>query len=210
MNNKFLLPVIAFALFALFVFAPKSQASVYIINPTPTPFYQLSLNKMVQDPRNGVFYDNLNSDSFTFLHGQEALFKLEVKNNSNTEIANVRVKDVLPSQLDFVEGPGSYDGNARTLSFSVDKLGPGELKTYYLKVKTNSPADNTVCATNFAEARSNDLVSQDTSVVCIGKKVLGVTKELPKTGISNFEMYLLGTVLFSLLAIGFAKRSQVS
>jgi uncharacterized repeat protein (TIGR01451 family) len=210
MNIKFLLPVIVFALFGLFVFVPVSSASVYIINPTPTPYTKITINKLVQDPRNGTFFDNLNSGDFTFLNGQEALFKLDVTNNSNVEISNVRVKDVLPAQLDFVEGPGSYDGNARTLSFSVDKLGAGETKTYYVKVKTNSPADNTVCPTNFVEARSDNLVSQDTSVLCIGKKILGVTKELPKTGISNFEMYLLSTVLFSFLAIGFAKRSQIS
>lgn len=181
--------------FIFFLFVPNAYAD-YIINPTPQPTSQISMNKLVQNPSTGQFVDNLNSTEFKFLPKQEVLFRLEVKNNGQTDLNNIQVKDRLPDFLDFISGPGTFDEASKTLNFNIDKLSPGESKVFDLKASVKTIDMGSICVTNFAEAKVNNLIAQDTAVICIEKKVLGEVTKLPVTGPSSLLIIIFSISLF--------------
>lgn len=190
----------------LFLILPQPAFAQYVVQ-TPSPNSQININKLVQDPRNGNFVENLNSNEFLFGVNQEIDFRLDVRNTGQTDLNNIAVSDTLPAQLAFLSGPGAFSDSTNTLNFSVDKLSPGETKTFVVKSKVRTTFEGNVCVTNFSQASVNNLVSQDTAVVCLGKAILPSLRELPKTGVSSVALYLSTSLLFASLAIGFAKRS---
>lgn len=181
------------------MFAAPAMASY----PIPEePSKQILVNKFVYNPANSKFVDNLGVDQHLFLPDQEVLFRVEVKNTGSIDLNNVKVSDKLPSQVSFVKGPGTVDAN-NVLSFTIDKLTPGETKTFDIKAKINAAdkiAVNTTCPVNLVEAKVDNIMDQDTASFCIQKKILGVTKELPKTGVDTAS----GALLISSIGLGFA------
>lgn len=157
------------------------------------PSGNILLNKLIKNPQTGEWVDSLSASSVTFLAGQEVNFRIEVKNIGQTDLDNVSVEDKLPDFLDFVQGPGSFDKNSKTLKWSIDKLRVGESKLFDIKAKVtqNLPDMGLSCVTNFAQAKKDQMVAQDTSLFCIQTKILGEMRELPKTGISEITNMLL-------------------
>lgn len=200
-----MLKKISFILIALFAtaFFYTDMASADISCPNVyganCPVGNLILDKKVRNPKTGELVDALSANSSNFLAGQEVNFRIEVKNTGSAEINNISVQDILPEFVDFISGPGNFDKGSRKLSWGIDKLSGGESKFFDIKVKVKSgkdlPSMDISCVTNFAEAKKDNMVSQDTATFCIQTKVLGVTKELPKTGFGNTEKTLLISVL---------------
>lgn len=196
---------------SLLAIMPKNTYAQYIAPAEAKPVSQISINKLVKNPQTGLFVENLNFNDPRFLPEQEASFRLEVRNSGQTELANIQIKDKLPDFVEFVSGPGIFDPSSQMLNFTIDKLRGGESKAYELKVRVKKadslPANTATCITNFAEGRVNELVSQDTAVFCIETRVLGVTRELPVTGVSNSiplflsSIFLLATSFFILRKI---------
>jgi uncharacterized repeat protein (TIGR01451 family)/LPXTG-motif cell wall-anchored protein len=214
MGLKTTLTILALMMVAL-ISAPTTFAQ-YVAPPPQQLSKQLNLNKQVKHPENGQYVENLQFGDVRFLPEQEISFKIEVKNNGQTELTNIQVKDTLPNFLDFVSGPGNYDASSRTLNFTVDKLRQGESKSYEVKAKVKNAeelqANMATCITNFAEARVDELVSQDTAALCIESRVLGITRELPKTGSEGpILMLMLSFVTFagSVFLYRQAKRVQI-
>ena len=212
MNNIFKTFFALFLMAAIFVVNSATVKADYFVHHKPKAVGQLWINKQVKHPTTGSFVDNLSITDPHFLPKQEVVFRIEVKNVGHEDIHDIEVKDILPEYVDFISGLSGYDGS-RTLSLRIDKLTPNESKTYEIKtnVKDESvlPSNMVTCLTNMAEGRFKHIVNQDTASFCIEKKVLGVVKELPKTGVGGLEVALGTTVLSSLLAIGLAKRFKI-
>ncbi len=173
---------------------------------------QLVLNKQVKNPQNGLFVENLTVTDAHFLPGQEVTFRIEVRNAGGNELKGINVKDKLPDFVDFVSGPGKFDENSRTMDFLVDKLSPGESKTYEFIIKvraqSNLPNNQLTCLTNLAQASIDQIFTQDTSVFCIENQVLGVTQEIPKTGPDNASLTLLASLLSLLMSVFLYRKSR--
>lgn len=198
--------LVATALLAFIILITPPVSADYV-GPQPSPVGALFLNKTVRHPDVSVFVENLDITAPHFLPEQDVFFRIEVKNVGNKDLVDMIVKDVLPDQLIFADDP-----NKRIMEFKVDRLTPNESKFFEIKARVKSqkdlPNNNITCVTNVAEARVENLVNQDTSVICIESKVLGVVKTLPKTGITNFEFLLGGSIISSALAIFLMRKSQ--
>lgn len=196
MVRKLLLSLIL-SLWVVF-FSGQNVSAQYQPVVQPSPVVSISIDKSVRNPQNNQYVDNLSGATATFLPGQEVNFRLMVRNNSSSEITNVSVRDKLPEFVDFVSGPGSYNQNTKEINFTIDRLAPGETKTYALvtKVQSTSKGGNimSTCLTNFAEASANKMDVQDTSMFCIGEKVLGEVSELPRTGPISNVLVVVGSL----------------
>lgn len=204
-SNNLVITFITFSVIALSLIATPVSASRFNSNcpniyGADCPTSSLIIDKKIQHPQSGELLDTLSSSSVTFLPGQEVTFRIEVKNTGNTDLWDVKATDRLPDFVEFVTGPGSFDAGSRSVNWSIDKITPGETKQYFIKVKVKNadqiPDLSLTCVTNFTEARKDNLTAQDTAAFCIQSKVLGIVKELPKTGVSLFNV-LLGTTIIS-------------
>lgn len=155
----------------------------------------LLLDKKVWDPKNGEFKDNLvgiSADIYKFAPGEEITFKLRIKNVGEEKFDKVYVKDTLPDYFELVSGD---------LEFEIDDLDPDEEVEREFKVKVKSeeslPNESLICdtnTTNRAKTWSGDEADEDSSQVCVARKVLAA--ELPPTGPQN-AILLLGLSLLS-------------
>ncbi len=192
LNRLLLLATTLLTLFAV----NASQVAAQYTTPT-SPSKSLQLIKRVQDPRDSQFTKDLKG--YAFSQNQDITFQLEVKNNGQTELNNLQVKDKLPSVLDFVSGPGSYDTANSTLNIQIDKITAGNSKTVEFKAHIKADA-GAACYTNFAEVRVEDLYSSDTQMFCVN-----VAKALPQSGPEDNFLFL-GLSIFALSGGFYLKR----
>lgn len=166
------------------------------------PNASLLINKMVLNPQTNQYVDNLSVDQFQFLPNQEVDFKIIIKNTSQNQLTNIKVTDTLPSQLQFLSGPLTFDSSTNTYFYMINSLNPGDSTetTFKTKVKDASSFPSSVfCMTNLSQATTGNILEQDTSSICASKNVLGVTQQLPKTGPGD-ELLLI-SIGASLLAL---------
>jgi len=174
-----------------FVLADSGQ---YGQNP-PTSL-NILIDKMVAKPGGGVqtkggvinyeYVDNLSPADLRYKPGNQVMFKLKVKNTSNTSISNVTVKDYVPAYLEPIEGPGTFDSNSRVITFDAGSFAIDEEKTYILKMQLTSqdkmPSDKGLfCLTNKAQAYNGNVSDDDIAQFCVEKEVVA-PKETPKAG----------------------------
>jgi uncharacterized repeat protein (TIGR01451 family) len=175
------------------------------------PRAKIMIDKSVFNPSSNSYVDNLSVTQHNFLPGQEVKFKLVIKNTGDKDLWSIDVSDKFPKEVEFVSGTGNYDKNSHTLTFKVDGLKPNESTDREIRVKIKNAADihsNMQCPTNFAEAKVENMIDQDTAQFCVSKQVLGETKELPKTGVGAFGMLISSTVIFAGAALALARKKQ--
>lgn len=192
--------IVAALFLVLSLFAMPAKATVYCDTQYGEVCREIEIliDKMVWDPANGKFVDNLGINDYKFAPDEEITFRLEIKNVGDETFAEIDVRDYLPDYLEHVSGD---------IDFEIKDLDPGETETREFKAKVVSadkfPSDESIiCVVNRAEAWNGDEKDEDTAQVCMEKKVLGVA-ELPPTGPekSNFLLALsiasasLGTIL---------------
>ncbi len=132
------------------------------------------------------FVDNLSANDPRFTPGQNVSFRIKVKNTSDKVMENVTVTDYVPTYVEPVEGPGTFDKNNRTITYTIAKLNAGEEKTDTLTMQIVSqeklPADKgLLCIVNRAQAGNNNASDEDTSQFCVEKMVTGVS-QVPTAG----------------------------
>jgi len=203
-NNVLLLTFLSALLFLSSGATVSADYGQYGQYGQPSPSQTILIDKQVGKPgatmtKGGVmtidYVDNLTPADTRFRPGEEVNFKLKVKNTSNVTLNNVTVKDVVPSYLEPIEGPGAFDEKSRTISFDAGSFAPDQEKTYFIKMQLfpqdKMPADKGLfCLTNKATAGNGSAYDDDASQFCIEKEVIGV-KAAPKAGPE------LGIVLFS-------------
>jgi len=171
------------ALNASVVLADSSQYGQY---GGGTPNYSIIIDKMVMtgnQTKGGqeVYVDNLSPSDPRFAPGAQVTFQVKVKNTSDVTLANIQVKDILPTWVDAVEGPGEYDANSRTISWTYPELksGEGKLEKIIVQIKPQNelPADQgLMCMNNKATAKSDTAYDEDTAQFCLEKQVTLTTK----------------------------------
>lgn len=203
---------------ALFVTASTVSAQ-YGQYGQPAPVESILIDKQVSRPavksKGGTlqyeYVDNLTPSDVRFQPGMEIMFKLRVKNTSAVTLSQVSVTDKVPWYLEPVEGPGTYDANARTVSFDAGSFKPGEEKVYYLKMQwfaqDKLPADRgLMCVSNYARAYSHNASDDDTAQACVEKQVVNV-KQAPKAGPEMGIMLALGQL--GMLGVGLKLRKKL-
>lgn len=211
----FLGVVFCFIFFTSFVSAQQYGCAQY---GGCAPSFTILVHKMVgmpnnsnTDPTSANFVDNLSPSDPRFHAGQFIFFKVIVKNTSNSTLTNVVVKDFVPSFIDPVVGPGTFDSGSRTITFTVGSLSPGQEQDFFFKMQvegTNQlPSDKGLfCETNQVQATSDQASGSSTSQFCIEKQVSGVTG-VPSAG-PEFGLILLGLNLAGVGA-GLALKRKV-
>jgi uncharacterized repeat protein (TIGR01451 family) len=158
------------------------------------------------------YVDNLSSSDYSFKPGENVFFQLKVKNTSNVVLNNVTVKDTLPSYLNALEGPGSYDSVNKVITIDVGSLQVNEEKIYTLKTvvvaQSAMPSDkNLVCMVNRAIATSGNTSDEDTSQLCAQKQVVNVVN-VPSTGPEMNLAIMLGEGLLLTAGVYLKKRTS--
>ncbi len=206
-------------LFSVTLFLPQSIFADGAYGTGCTPVYgggvqcprvgQVLVNKTVQNPATGVFVDNLGPADPKYRPEQVVTFHIDVQNSGDQTLDTVTVKDALPSYVDFMSGPGSYDSNSRVLTFTVNNLAGGTDQQYEVKVRTVHPAvlpsdKNVVCLVNTVDAASGGESDHDESQFCIEKQI--TVTSAPKAGPEHWLLSLAG--LGSALVSGLYLRKK--
>ena len=182
-----------FILFLSLIFFSAEVSAQFGQYGPPPPSFSILMNKLVSmpaaagtDASHVSFVDNLSQTDPKFSPGQDIFFKLIVKNTSSTSLTNVTVKDYIPSYLEPLEGPGSFDSSSRILSFNAGDFSVNEEKTYFIKMRVldqnQLPSDKGLfCLVNRSRAENANTASEDTAQFCIEKQVSAVPK-VPSAG----------------------------
>lgn len=151
-----------------------------------SPSYSIMIDKIVatgQKTKGGqeVYVDNLSPSDPRFAPGTQVHFQIKVKNTSNVDIANVTVQDILPSYVDAVEGPGDFNTETKTISWTYPTLKAGEEKIERVVAQINPqaelPADKgLMCMINKATVSAANASDEDTAQFCVEKEVTMTTK----------------------------------
>ncbi len=162
-----------------------------------------------------TFVDNLSPSDPRFSPGQGILFKIRVKNTSNEPLIGVKVKDFVPSFLDPIEGPGTFDVNSRIITFEAGDFDPDVERTFTIKMKVLSqdqlPSDKGLfCLVNKAEASNEEAFDEDTAQFCIEKQVQGVTipTSVPSAGPELGVLLLSAELAFLAIGLGLKKKTS--
>jgi len=169
---------------------------------SPCQSYSILVDKVVQIPGTSNYVDNLSVSDPRYKPNEYVFFKVTIKNTSSTVLQGVKGKDYIPTYLNPIEGPGTFNEATRTINWEAGDFAVDEQKTYYFKMQVNSQANlpanqGLFCLINKVEASSNNTRDDDSSQLCIEKQV--VTP--PKVPSAGPEM---GLILFTgeLLALG--------
>jgi uncharacterized repeat protein (TIGR01451 family) len=196
MNTKNIVLSLSFVLASLALLARPAFADMcttqYGGETTCQPS-DLTINKQVRNPGNSNFVENLSSTDPTFSPGSDVLYRLIIKNTSGETFNPVHVKDVLPSFLTFVSGPGSYNSDTRTLTFDLNEVYAGETRTVDVMARVVNTdyfnGKSFVCVNNYAEVKALNRFDSDNSQICLSNNVLGVTT-LPVAGFNDYLLLL--------------------
>ncbi len=179
---------------AILLFANVADASV-----TCTPIYgggetcvskgEIDIEKKICKPsadcsKNENFVDGLSITDAKFHAGDQITFKLTVTNTGDATLGTVEVRDILPSYVTFVAGPGNFDANTKTLKYTLKDLKSKESRTNELVVKVvaenDLPVQNgEVCAVNQSFVTADGMSDQDNVTFCIERKKVVTKGGLP-------------------------------
>lgn len=132
----------------------------------------LLIDKKVQNPSNGIYVDNLGINDPKYNPDQTVNFKITVTNTGSETMNTVTVKDILPSYVSYVSGPGTYDANTNTLTFEIKDLKANETREFTVTGKVapaNSiPQNQSIsCVINQAQGIVDGKASQDNAQFCL-------------------------------------------
>jgi len=182
----------------------------------PCNSYSIVVDKMVGKPGTSTdsnsytYVDNLSVSDPRFKPDQVVFFKIKVKNTSTTKLVGMEVRDTVPSYLEPLEGPGTFNVSDRTITWNAGDFEVDEEKTYVLKMRVysqaNLPSDKGLfCVTNFVKANSSNAYDEDTAQLCIEKTVSAPA--VPKTGPEFGLLLLAGNALGVGFGLKLRKRS---
>ncbi len=156
---------------------------IYGGTQTCTTSYTFTVEKLVQVPGKGGgnFVNNLSINDAKYAPGQDVNFEILVTNTSSQTISSLTVTDAFPQYVTYVSGPGTYNANANTLTFTLQDLGAGETRTYnvtgQIAGSSSLPSDQgTICLINKATGTDNNgTQNSSSSQFCVEQSVLGTS-----------------------------------
>ena len=113
--------------FVAFTVSTQSAFAQYGQYGQPAPVESILVDKQVSKPvtktKGGTlsyeYVDNLTPSDVRFQPGMDIYFKVRVKNTSAVALSNVMVTDKVPSYLEPIEGPGTFDLVNRSITFNA-------------------------------------------------------------------------------------------
>lgn len=158
----------------------ESDCAAYNTCPTPIPTYQIELTKEIKP-----------QDSTTFTHeatltpGNNAEFKISIKNRGQAVLNRVVISDLLPVEFKLISG-------SRTNL--INDLKVNETKVFILQTQVDPNLTKAICLKNIALAEQNQIVlAQDEVKVCITQgNVLGSIDLQPGTAVTNWMLVIPG------------------
>lgn len=183
----------------------------------------LSLDKKVFNPKANEYWDNIANSSYTFSPGEEIKFSLRVKNISDTEVTEAKLKDAFYNLSEYLEiisisndGVWPSDETENMIRWSFGNLAEDEEVTVYFTAKVKAaeqiPA-GTTCLTNTATAYSHvdDESNSDSASFCIAKpsgEILGESS--PETGFDpSWALFFEGVALVGLAGLALSKARTI-
>lgn len=139
------------------------------------------VTKTVQNPQTNQFVQNLGTNDPRFSGNQTVTFQVTVTNTGGQTISQTAVKDTFPGFVNFQLGgtTGLFDNNTKTLTFTVDLLGPNETRNFTVLGKVVDPKDlpnGITCVVNQVTATTNTgQMSQANTQFCIERAVATTT-----------------------------------
>ncbi|PIP32851.1 hypothetical protein COY59_00435 [Candidatus Gottesmanbacteria bacterium CG_4_10_14_0_8_um_filter_37_24] len=180
---------------------------------------EVLVDKKVRNPATGFYVDNLGPSDPKYRPQQIVSFQISVKNPGETAIDKITVTDTLPKFLDYMSGPGTYDGANGKLNWEVSNLAGGDTQVFEVKGRISHqaklPVDrNVICPTNeLAQpinivdvSASNGQTDRDEARYCIEKEV--IVPKVPEAGPENWLISITG--LITSLGIGLKLRKSKS
>ena len=213
MNSKHIALALLFSIYHLAFgigrVAAQSCTTQYGGTTTCVPT-DVTINKQVRDPINmNLFRENITAGDTAYAPGSEVEYKLTVRNGSKQTFTTATVRDILPDQLDFVAGSGTYNTSTRTLTFTITNFTPGQTVTERIlaRVKDTSaflPTNQSLFCNiaNRADVTAGDRSDNDQASLCVQTKILGATT-LPVAGFDDLMIILpfVGTALGGLVLL---------
>lgn len=181
---------------------------------------QFSINKMVGIPNTSNFTDNISINDSKYTAGQTVPFKIIVTNTGNNKIGHIKVTDTLPQYLTWASGDGSWDANARTVTFDINNLDAGRAQQFIINAKVvdsnQLPNQQAICVVNRVNAfEDSGSTASDESQVCISKtsnptpEVINTVppKKIPNTGPEMLP--LLGLIPAGIAGFTLRRKSKL-
>ncbi|OGC47292.1 MAG: hypothetical protein A3C22_02095 [Candidatus Levybacteria bacterium RIFCSPHIGHO2_02_FULL_37_10] len=152
-------------------FAAVSCQPIYGGGETCASSSDISIDKKVLNPQTNKLADNLGTNDPKYKPDFIANFQIKITNTGDSALSRVDIKDIFPQYVAFSAGPGGFDSNTKTLSFSISNLNPNETKTFNIlgriAAKDQLP-QGIICVVNQAIATGDrDQVSRDNAQFCI-------------------------------------------
>ena len=196
MKKLFTLIVLGATLFALKPQMAEAQCTALYGGGESCPSkYSYSIQKLVQKPgkSGGEYVNNLSINDAKYSPTQTVSFEITVKNTGSQTIPTITIVDTFPQFVSFVSGPGSFDSNNKTLTYTINNLEAGKSvkNTVTGKIADSNlmPSDQgIICLINQARAKDNNGVENaSSSQFCVQKQVLGgsTPSVLPGTTITQ-------------------------
>ena len=182
MKKLFTLIVLGATLFALKPQMAEAQCTALYGGGESCPSkYSYSIQKLVQKPgkSGGEYVNNLSINDAKYSPTQTVSFEITVKNTGSQTIPTITIVDTFPQFVSFVSGPGSFDSNNKTLTYTINNLEAGKSvkNTVTGKIADSNlmPSDQgIICLINQARAKDNNGVENaSSSQFCVQKQVLG-------------------------------------
>lgn len=158
---------------------------------------QFEINKFVNNPQTQVYVEELTEKDPMYRIGEVVSFKLTMKNNASTPLSNITIKDTFPETVEFNGGAGIYDNKKKVLSLSLDKLGSGESRDFYVQATivrnvTFSDGKNVACSTNSVTMTAESKTVSDKVQFCIANT--GGTASVSSTSPTPTQVVAVPTV----------------
>lgn len=178
---------------------------------TPQPTYNITIEKLGENITKQVLTPQNRVDASP---GDFLRFTLNVSSDATTPIANVVVRDVLPTELTYQPGTTQVNG----VAFADGIVGSGiviptleagaQLRIVFTaQVSTTAPfANGTTILVNVAYARGDSVSERDSKIPLYINKNILVAAGVPKGGVDaltlTIVMSLLLTVLYAVAQSG--------
>lgn len=185
---------------------------------------EFTIDKKVQQPtKGGDFVDNMSINDSKFQPGQDVAFKIRIQNTGNNKINTLNVTDNLPANVTFISGPGTFNKNNNTITYTISGLDPNAVNEQVFVARigdSNGFNQNggVACLTNTASATDNNgTQANDSAQFCVQTTIAanptpqvfpGVpVKKVPETGPELFS--LIGLIPVGIAGMTLRKKSRL-
>jgi len=167
------------------------------VSPVMAQYYQPSENKkeIVLDKQIELvdnYVDNIAASQKVFVDREVVNFRILITNSGNERLENLSVIDYLPSELELIFYPGTYNQSDNSIRWIIDGLNEGESKEYFIRARiTDINYNYEVKKSNYAEVKNEVVFDSDRAAYFV------MGKRMPVTGANPL---VIGTV-FGILSL---------